>query len=416
MELLALLLLLPVILNLRAADFPDALKLPSNKEFPDPLVMRDGSKITTAKDWREKRRPELAALIQHYMYGTLPPPAKVEAKVVHVDEKAFAGKATLRELELQIGAPDIKAPAVHLLLVTPNARKTPAPVFVGLNFSGNHSLVEDKNVRVPTSWVYPNYANNKGGKASEAGRGKHKDTWAIEQTIDRGYAVATMYVGDLDPDRKEVRAGLRPFFDKDEKAATIAFWSWGIQRIVDHLLTEKTLHKDRIIVVGHSRLGKTALLAAAFDERIALAIPSQAGCGGTAPNRTDKKDAESVERINTAFPHWFNAEFKKFNKDTSRLPFDQHSLTALVAPRPVLFSNAVEDAWANPEGQFEILRAAEPVWKLLGVEGLKDRKMPELGALSGGKLGYYIREGKHSMTPTDWKVFCDFADLQLVKK
>jgi hypothetical protein len=150
------------------------------------------------------------------------------------------------------------------------------------------------------------------------------------------------------------------------------------------------------------------LLAAAFDERIALTIPHQAGCGGTAPSRG--KIGESVERINAGFPHWFNAEFKKFNEAPDRLPFDQHCLVALCAPRPVLFSNAQEDQWANPSGQFEVLQAADPVYRFLGVEGLAANQMPPMRHLVESRLGYYIREGKHSMTADDWAVFLKFAD------
>src|SRR5205085_8774413 len=156
---------------------------------------------------------------------------------------------------------------------------------------------------------------------------------------------------------------------------TIAAWAWGVQRAVDYLVTDKELDAARIIAVGHSRLGKTALLAGAFDERIALVIPHQAGCGGTSPSRG--KVGESVRRINTSFPHWFNTAFKEFNDQPDRLPFDQHCLVALVAPRPVLFSNAVEDTWANPDGQFQVLQAADPVYRFLGVEGLAAKEMPE---------------------------------------
>jgi hypothetical protein len=189
---------------------------------------------------------------------------------------------------------------------------------------------------------------------------------------------------------------------------TIAAWAWGIHRAVDYLVTDKDLDKTKIAVVGHSRLGKTALLAAAFDERIALAIPLQAGCGGTAPSRG--KIGESVERINTAFPHWFNDTFPKFNQQVEKLPFDQNCLVALCAPRPVLFANAEEDSWANPAGQFEVLKAAEPVYRLLDTGGLDADAMPPLEKLVDSTLGYYLRPGKHSMTQGDWKVFLDYAD------
>ena len=155
------------------------------------------------------------------------------------------------------------------------------------------------------------------------------------------------------------------------------------------------------------------MLAGAFDERIALVVPLQAGCGGTAPSRG--KVGESVQRINTSFPHWFNARFKEFNDQVDHLPFDQHCLVALAAPRPVLFSNATEDTWANPEGQFEVLQAASPTYRLLGAGGLEAQRMPEPGKLIDSKLGYFIRPGKHSMTREDWKAFLDFADKQLGK-
>jgi hypothetical protein len=265
--------------------------------------------------------------------------------------------------------------------------------------------------------MYGNRPGVKDNRATEEGRGTAIDVWALEQTVDRGYAVATFYNGDVDPDRAEQRGDIYRLWRKPgdkagpHDAATIMVWAWGLHRAVDYLVTDKDLDAKRIAVVGHSRLGKTALLAAAFDERIALAIPLQAGCGGTAPSRG--KIGESVERINTSFPHWFCDAFKEFNKQPERLPFDQNGLVALCAPRPVLFSNAVEDTWANPDGQFQVLQGADGVYRFLGAGGLEAKKMPELGTLSNGTLGYYIRPGKHSMTREDWKIFCDFADRHL---
>jgi hypothetical protein len=396
-------------LTVNAADVPDPEKLPLHKGLPDPLVMLDGTRVRTADEWNKKRRPELRNLVQQYMYGYLPAPEKVTATIDREDTKALGGKATLREISLTVGGAPEK---LHVLLVVPNDRTGPAPVFVGMNFNGNHTLLDDPTVRITTAWTYPG-PGVKNGKAAETGRGKHKEAWDIAQAVERGYAVATFYSGDADPDRPKERGGLRPTFDKDEKAGTIAFYAWAIQRVVDYLETRPDLDPKRVIVFGHSRLGKTALLAAAMDDRIALAIPSQAGCGGTAPSRGTV--GESVERINTAFPHWFNAEFKKFNKEPARLPFDQNGVLALVAPRPVLFSNAVEDTWANPDGQFEVLKAAEPVYKLLGAGGLESPTKPKVGTLSAGILGYFIRPGKHSTTSVDWKAFLDFADRRLGK-
>src|SRR5262245_24033467 len=177
-----------------AAAQPDPDQLPARRELPDPLVMFNGDKVTTKEQWADKRRPELKALFQHYMYGHLPPkPDRVTANVVHVNERAFGGKATLKEIALTV-VPE--APPVYLLLVVPNRRDRPAPAFVGLNFSGNHALVDDPGVRLPTTWMYPTQPGSERNRATEAGRGKAIDVWAIEQSIDRGYAVATCYNGD----------------------------------------------------------------------------------------------------------------------------------------------------------------------------------------------------------------------------
>lgn len=418
MTVIATLLLAP---GLAAADFPEVARLPSRPELPDPLVMLNGERVTTAEQWHKQRRPELKALIQHYMYGYLPPPAKIEAKVEREDLKALDGKATLREVIISFGPPE--TPKIHLLLVIPNERKQPVPAFVGMNFCGNHAIVKDPAVRIPTAWIYNNYKGVKDNRATEEGRGTQVDVWALDQSIARGYAVATFYSGDVDPDRADVRQGIQPHFRKQGDTArptpgphdwgTIAAWAWGIHRAVDHLVTLQEIDPKRIAVVGHSRLGKTSLLAAAFDDRIALSIPHQAGCGGTAPSRG--KVGESVKQINDRFPHWFNGAFKEFNDKPDRLPFDQHNLVAVVAPRPVLFSNAVEDTWANPDGQFQVLQAADPVYRFLGAGGLDAKQPPEPGKLIDSKLGYFIRPGKHSMTREDWKVFLDFADKQMGK-
>ena len=396
-----------------AETFPPVADLPVRKELPDPLVMLDGSRVASAQQWRQRRRPELLKLFQHYMYGYFPAEeTKVTARVDLEDKNYFGGKATKRQVTLTLG--DDARPKIHLLVVVPNGRSGPAPVFLGINFCGNFAVLDDKEIPLTDAWVYDSCAGQKDNRATEASRGSQTDMWAVEQTIDRGYAVALFHTADIDPDKPDFSDGVHPHFAQsgarrgDHDWGTIAAWAWGMQRAVDYLVTDKDLDARRIAAVGHSRNGKTSLVAAAFDERIALAIPHQAGCGGTAPSRGTV--GESVTRINTSFPHWFCDEFKKFNDQPEKIPFDQHCLVALVAPRPVLLSNAIEDQWANPTGQFEVLQAARPAYKLFDADDLGDAEMPPLGKLIDGKLGYYIRAGKHSMTREDWKVFCDFAD------
>jgi hypothetical protein len=401
------------------ADFPPPDQLRSQAELPAVLHRMDGTQVTTKEHWETKRKPELQALFQHYMYGQLPAtPQRQTFSVLFNDDKALGGKAKLSEVKITFEEPSLRH-SLHVLLVVPN-HVTKPPVFVGMNFCGNHSLLEDERIHLPEGWVRNNCAGAVNERATEKGRGGSKDVWNIDLILERGYALACFYSGDIDPDTPDMSDGIGPAFYKNGERgatdpATIMLWAWGYHRVVDFLeqAAQNQVDAKRIAVVGHSRNGKTALLAAAFDERIALVIPLQAGCGGTAPSRTTDPKAESVKRINTSFPHWFNGNFKQFNDDTSRLPFDQHCLIALCAPRPVLLPNAEEDLWANPSGQFELLKAASPVYQLLGVQGLADNAEPEMNKLIDSRLGYFVRPGKHAMTRADWEVFLTFADKHL---
>lgn len=397
-------------------QFPDAASLPVRPAMPDPLVMLSGQRVQIPKQWKYQRRPELMALFQHYMYGPIPPaPAHFEPRLTGQYTDFLDGKATLKLLTLETGpAP---APRIDLMIVVPNQRHGAAPVFLALNFCGNQALTEDPRVPLARGWVPSSCKGCTNNSATDASRGAQSADWPLAEIVRRGYALAAFYNGDVDSDRADVSDGLYGFLADGDPArnapanrGTIAAWAWGFQRCVDYLVEDPDIDPSRIAAVGHSRNGKAALLAAAFDERIAIAYPHQAGCGGSAPSRG--KVGESVKAINDRFPHWFNATFKQFNDAPEKLPFDQNCLAALCAPRAVLFSAAQEDQWANPAGQFAALQAAEDVYRLLGVPGLEVAQMPAHGQLVGHRLGYYIREGKHSMTADDWRVFMDFADRQ----
>lgn len=410
-----------------AAEFPEPDKLPSRPELPDPLVMLDGTKITTVAEWNSKRKPELKELFQHYMYGYLPPkPQSWAEEVLFSDEKFLDGKATLSESRITFKGPDLKQ-QLHVLLVVPNKRTGPAPVFVGMNFCGNHALAKHPSIHIPESWIYKSCAGSENERATEKGRGGQGEVWNLDLIVDRGYALACFYSGDIDPDTADFSDGIEPSFYKPgqtspgpDDAGAIASWAWGYHRVVDFLTAKHSSSVDlkRIAAVGHSRNGKTTLLATAMDDRIALAIPHQAGCGGTAPSRVaiDRKDVETIRRINTSFPHWFCDNFPLFNETPDKLPFDQNCLVALCAPRPVLYTNAVEDQWANPDGQFEMLKGANSVYRLFETEGLQATEKPELRKLVDSKLGYFIRPGKHSMDREDWGIFLDYADKQFAKR
>jgi hypothetical protein len=407
-------LVLSLAIGSEAANFPPVAQLPANPNPPDPLVMYNGDPVSTRQQWFEQRRPELKSLFQHYMYGWLPAPMETQGAVTYRDTNFFGGKATLKLVTLKFGTPE--TPEIHLLMVAPNHRRGPSPIFLGMNFDGNHTVIADTNVPLPTVWMpggAPKVVNH---RATDAARGTDTHVWELDQSIDRGYAVATFYCGDVEPDTTNAQGGVRETLRvprSPDDWGTLAAWAWGLHRAVDYLTHDADIDPQRIAVVGHSRLGKACILAAAFDERIALAIPLQAGCGGTAPSRSHV--GESVARINTAFPHWFNGVFKEFNDQPERLPFDQNCLVALCAPRPVLLGAAVEDTWANPEGAFEMLRSADKVYRFVGADGLSATEMPATNVLIDSNVGFFIRPGKHSMTKEDWKYFLDFADKHLAK-
>ena len=410
-------------------SLPEFTSLPSQPGLRDPLVMLNGDRIATREQWEQQRRPELKAIFQHYMYGQIPKPVAMKTTVKGVHRDFLDGKATLKIISLDAGN---GGPSIDLMLVVPNNRPGPAPVFLAMNFCGNHALTADARVPLTRGWLYDSCKGCSNNVATEAARGGQAQDWPLARLVERGYALASFCTTDIDSDRKEISDGIYAWLAGGDPAknnpanrGTIAGWAWGFQRCVDYLVTDREVDAKRIAAVGHSRNGKTALLAAAFDERIALAIPHQAGCGGSAPNRlapalaapqaNGRPIAETTAVINKSFPHWFNGEFKKFDAAPEKLPFDQHCLAALCAPRPVLFSNAEGDQWANPSGQFEMLQAADPVYRLLGVEGLAAKQMPPQRHLVDSRLGYYIREGKHAMTADDWTVFLNFAERHFGK-
>ena len=404
-----------------AGEFPPFEKLPVQPEPPDPLVMFDGTPVRTRDDWFNKRRPELKALFEHYMYGKAPPPPdNLEAKIVRTDEKCLDGKATLREITIKFGPKS--APPINLLLIVPNGRKAPAPVFVGLNFCGNHTVLADPQIALPSQWIYKSCAGVENERATDKGRGTQKDVWCPDLLIERGYALATIYNADLDPDTPELTDGIHPHYlpagqDKlgENDWGTIRAWAWGVSRVVDYLVAREDIDKTRICAVGHSRLGKTALFAAAFDERIALSVPHQSGTGGMALNRGN--DQETVERINRVFPHWFSDSFVPFGGNESKLPIDQHLLVALVAPRPLFDGEGDQDKWANFDNSLKSLQGADKVYKFLGGRGLVGSGIVNgdeaFTDANSGDIVQYRRDEKHVLNRAYWQRILDFADRKL---
>lgn len=368
--------------------------VPDTSTWPNPL---GSPPVTTRQQWENQQRPRLRTDFEREMYGHYPAKTAVSATVLHEDKAAFGGKATLREVALTC-APG--TPPVHWLIAVPNGQK-PAAAFVGLNFTGNHTLVADEKVRVPDAWFR---ASRPKGE-----RNSHADAWPIETIISKGFAVATAYYGEVIPDDAKRAGGLSSLLrPAGSDAGAVIAWAWGLARGADYVATLPGIDPKRVIAIGHSRLGKAALVAAAFDPAVTAAVANQAGCGGSAPSRCENPKAETVARINKSFPHWFCDNFKKYGDDPSKLPFDQHGLVALCAPKPVLFTAATGDQWANPPGQVAVLKAAGAVYELYGFADAPGSYPAELERV-GGRLAFWVRPGAHAMTPTDWGQYLDWA-------
>jgi len=371
--------------------------------------------------WVERRRPQILELYRDQVYGRTPEqlPETVEVRPLGSPEPVLGGAAVRRQVAVDFTGAVARA-SMQILMYLPAERPGPVPVFLGLNFYGNHTIQEDAGILLSTAWMRDNpqhgVADN---RATEASRGTSASRWAVDRLVARGYGLATIYCGDLDPDFDDgFRNGVHPLFYQPGQRrpdpgewGTIGAWAWGLSRALDYFETDADIDHRRVAVMGHSRLGKTALWAGAQDERFALVVSNDSGCGGAALSR--RCYGETVGRITRAFPHWFCGSFAAYAEREADLPVDQHMLIALMAPRPVYVASAEGDRWADPRGEFLGAYHAGPVFGLLGTDDLPGPNMPELEHPLTGRVGYHIRRGGHDVTPYDWDRFMDAADRHM---
>ena len=373
-------------------------------DLPDSLVTAEGKPVTTADQWRNIRRPQILSLFANFIYGAVPVPPDPISQTYHVikeDTSFMGGKVT--KLDVSIRFKNRKGTAqTHIVIFIPNrVGGIKSPAFMMMSFD-----------------------NPRGGsfQLSSSRKGHLRNGVPLGLLADQGYAYISVYHGNL-VGHNEVSfgGGIHKLFFRDGQSFPTAH-EWGVlaanawtgMRALDYLETNDRVDANRVAVMGHSKMGKATLWAAAQDERFALASSAQSGCGGAALWR--RKYGETMAKLNR-FPHWLCINARKFNEREDDLPVDQHMLLSLVAPRPVYVASGTADTWADPHGEFQSANHAGPVYKLLDKKPLSTTKLPPPNQpLLDADIGYHIRTGGHSIEPYDWQQFISFADRHLKDK
>ena len=342
-----------------AGKLPATAKLPMLRELPDPFKLNDGKRIKSPDQW-PARRAEILTMALQYEYGRIP--EKVDPVTAERAEPKAPNGGRSEEYILKMG-PEGKV-STHLILTLPEG-KGPFPVIV----------------KGDLCW---------GRVAPEI----------ISTITSRRYALAEFDRTEIAADKNDRGVGVFPLYPEYDWGV-LAAWAWGYGRVDDYLVTRPDIDKTKLIVTGHSRGGKAALLAGALDERVALTVPNGSGCGGAGLFRVEWPTSENIHAIVKNFPFWFGPHFDEFVGHVDQLPFDQHEIKALIAPRALYTTDSLDDLWANPLGTQISFLASREVFTFLG---------------AGEKTGLHYRHGKHEQNAEDFAALLDFADAKLLGK
>lgn len=383
--------------------------------LPDLLICADGTRVSSAKNWLTKRRPELLRLVEEIQFGRMPPrPPALRFDVFDKGTPAFNGKALRKQVTVYL-AKDSTDHKMNLLIYLPAQARKPVPLLLNISFMAGNQLSDDPGVLVGEIWQE--------GKKFKADRPGRFSKASIEPFMDAGIGFATVYYGDIEPDFKDgIKYGVRARYLKpgqakpaDDEWGAISAWAWGLSRAMDYFEKDKQIDSKRIALQGASRLGKTALWAGARDTRFKMVIASISGEGGAAISRRDY--GENIKHITdpTRYYYWFTTTYRSYADKVNQLPIDAHMLVALMAPRPLLLQTGSTDYWADPKGEFLSAVAAEPVYKLFGEKGPGTTEFPAPGDTSMlmNRLGYYMHEGGHTVLPEDWAHFIAYMKKHL---
>lgn len=394
--------------SLRAS--PGAPKAPP--EMPDVLgVYGDDAAVTTANEWIQRRAPILRGAFTRLIYGAQPQTVTpvVETRRV-IDAKAFKGAAAIEEWTLLV--PLAQDPVrFHVLVVMPRAAKAPPPVVIATNFCGNRAALAGRYKQVDRpAWTPARCRTPIQQWAAETLHGADIIAPPFAMLAKAGYAVVSFFPGEIVEDdprlsQTTLAALSRDMDESEPKAGALAAWAWGYSRAIDVVSAAGQFDSTRIALWGHSRFGKAALLAAAFDPRAAAVIANQSGTFGATLSRTTR--GESINAITKQFPYWFSPELAQ-SPTRDALPIDQHLLIALIAPRPILLGGARMDRWSDPGAAFAAAEAAGPVYALFDKQGLA-QPSPSRTDLSGDIVVFH-RPGGHGVRPRDWRETIRFLD------
>lgn len=382
--------------------------------LPDPLICSNGQIVDNADIWMNKRRNEVVELFEQYQFGQSPPaPENIRFKVFEHEMLAFDGKAKRTQATIYFSN-DADEPKMDLLMYTPNKATEPVPMLLYIFIRANSMAVGDSSVKEGFIW-------NRDGQKIPASKGFRFKPLDVPAVLAQGFGMATVYYGDIEPDFQDgAMYGVRSLFTKMKNTQTetdewgaIAAWSWGLSRALDYFETDASVDADRVAIAGVSRLGKTVLWAGAIDQRFALVIAICSGESGAALSRRNYGETIAHIAAPIRYYYWFTPKYQEYSNNVNALPVDSHMLLSLLAPRPVILITGNIDKWSDPYGEFLAAVAAEPVYKLMGKEGLNTDQMPSAGEPILNDMGFYMHDGGHGLDPTDWNVILNFLQKHL---
>lgn len=376
--------------------------------LPDPLRLQNGKRVKSVKVWEEKRRPEILSLFEEHQHGKTPDTTiKATYDIIERNAVSQGGMAKRTQVRIRF-SDDPEAPVIRVLVNVPANAEGPVPTLLHISFSPNVILYDEPGIDEGESW-------------NIRFKIKVPDHQAFpirdinpKYFIEKGYGVATVYYGDIEPDFDGGKDfGIRTLFNETERPnswGAIGAWSWGLSRVLDYLETNPLVDASQVAVSGVSRLGKAVVWTAAQDERFAMAIPVVSGEGGAAISR--RNFGETIADLTNPhrYDYWYAPRYADYAFKPQDIPVDGHMLLALIAPRPVLQIVGIDDTWSDPKGEWVAAKAAEPVYELYDLDGLEEEGFPQPNTSILHDMGFFMHNAGHGIFLEDYEAMTNFMD------